>query len=181
MCPLPCGSPVRCRWCNCPWREVSYLLLPEYRCLNGSGPDLCYSCDLDFLPSLGFHKITHFLFLAELGVLISDRWTCFCVSLRDTGPIGGVFLAPFEPASGQGWAAQKDSRLQTGLPFQLCHLRWAPSITFCRHIRTSAPSPNLGVLGSASTILLQSLKIYFPACEFFSLFWLWMLILKTSW
>lgn len=63
--PLPCGSPVCSRLCNCPWREVSYLLLPEYRCLNGSGPDLCYSCDLDFLPSLGFHKIIHFLFLAE--------------------------------------------------------------------------------------------------------------------
>lgn len=170
MCPLPCGSPVRCRWCNCPWREVSYLLLPEYRCLNGSGPDLCYSCDLDFLPSLGFHKITHFLFLAELGVLISDRWTCFCVSLRDTGPIGGVFLAPFEPASGQGWAAQKDSRLQTGLPFQLCHLRWAPSITFCRHIRTSAPG-SVGV------------SLYYPAPVFkdlFSSLWIFFSLLTVN-
>lgn len=130
---------------------------------------------------LDFIKLHISCFWQRLGVLISDRWTCFCVSLRDTGPIGGVFLAAFEPASGQGWAAQKDSRLQTGLPFQLCHLKWAPSITSCRHIRTSAPSPNLGVLGSASAILLQSLKIYFPPCELFSLFWLWMLILKTSW
>ena len=35
---------------------------------------------------------------------------------------------------------------------------------------TEATYPNLGVLGSASTILLQSLKIYFPPCELFSLF-----------
>lgn len=170
MYPVPCGSPVCSRWCNCPWREVSYLLLPEYRCLNGSGPDLCYSCDLDFLHPLDFIKLHISCFWQRLGVLISDRWISFCVSLRDTGPIGGVFLALFEPASGQGWAAQKDSRLQAGLPFQPHHLKWASGITSCQHIRTSARSPNLGVLGSASAILLHSFKIYFTSSEFFSLF-----------
>lgn len=51
---------------------------------------------------LDFIKLYISCFWQRLGVLISDRWTCFCVSLRDTGPIGGVFLAAFEPASGQG-------------------------------------------------------------------------------